>query len=82
MKVIKEDKESVVIEIGLLEFEDLQTFFLENKEAVDNTGKFEYEAIQKMLSIKMSIENNTNLNDLRLKRIDDAFSENKELLNK
>ena len=32
--------------------------------------------------IKMSIENNTNLNDLRLKRIDDAFSENKELLNK
>lgn len=78
MKVLKQNKDKIVVEFNLLDFDSLQEFFREQKQAVEDTGKFEYEAIQKLLAIKF--EDSTFVNDMRLKRIKHIFDENEKLL--
>lgn len=50
MKVINQNKDKITIEFDLLDFDSLQEFFREQKQAVEYSGKFEYEAIQKLLA--------------------------------
>lgn len=78
MRKISQDKNKIVIEFDLLDFASLQDFFKEESEAVENTGKFEYEAIQNFLKIKM--DDSTDVNDMRLKKIDFMLKENEKLL--
>lgn len=80
MKVIEQNKSKITIEFDLLDFDSLKEFFKEQKQAVENTGKFEYEAIQKLLEIEF--EDSTFVNDMRLKRIKYMFEENEKLLAK
>lgn len=78
MKVVNQIENKIIIEFDLIDFESLKDFFLEQKEAVSETGKFEYEAIQKILAIKL--EHSSFVNDMRLKRINHIFDENEKLL--
>ena len=78
MKVINQNKEKITVEFDLLDFDSLQIFFEEQKEAVDETGKFEFEAIKKFLSIKF--KDSTFVNDMRLKKINHIIEENQKLL--
>ncbi len=78
MKVLKQNKDKIVVEFDLLDFHSLQEFFEEQKQAVEDTGKFEYEAVQKFKALKL--ENSTFVNDMRLKRINQIFEKNQKLL--
>ncbi len=71
MKVLKQNKDKIVVEFDLLDFDSLQEFFREQETAVLETGMFEYEAIQKFKALKL--EDSTFVNDMRLKRINQVF---------
>lgn len=78
MRKIEQTNSKIIIEFDLLDFDSLQEFFKEQKEAVDSTGKFEYDAIKKFSAIEL--ENTSYINDIRLKRLDEIFERNKKLL--
>ncbi|MBE7653881.1 hypothetical protein [Tenacibaculum finnmarkense] len=78
MKILNQSQEKVTIEFDLLDFDSLQEFFKEQKTAVNETGKFEYDAIQKILALEL--ESSTFVNDIRLKRINEMQEENRKLL--
>ncbi len=78
MKVLKQNKDKIVVEFDLLDFHSLQEFFEEQKQAVESTGKFEYEAVQKFKALKL--ENPTFVNDMKLQIINHVFEKNRKLL--
>lgn len=78
MKITEQNSDTITIQFSLLDFDDLREFFLDNKIAVDNTGKYQYEVIQRFLELQSKYINSTEVNDLRLKRIDKAFDINRK----
>ena len=80
MKKIKQTSDKIIIEFNIHEFNDIQDFFKEQTEAVNATVKFNYDTINKLLSIKL--ENSTLLNNKRLQRIDQMLQKNKKMLKK
>lgn len=80
MKILDQKENKIVVEFDLFDFDSLQDFFKEQKEAVDSTGKFNYEAIQKLLGLKF--KSSTFVNDMRLKKIKHIFNENERQLAK
>ena len=79
MKVLNETNKKITIEFDLFDFGSLQEFFHEQKEAVENTGKFEYDPIQKFLAIKL--QDPTILNDIWLRKINKMMERNQTLIN-
>lgn len=78
MKILDQKENKITVEFDLLDFDSLQGFFRDQKQAVEDTGKFQYEAIQKILAIQF--EDSTFVNDMRLKKLNHIFDENKKLL--